>query len=104
MKGTKLPTKDNEEDLEKKLLNLIFAPQCKRININLGASNSSLRNININSEVHASNDVNQGDSPKISSEERSCIENLKETKVPKNCICLDIEIFSPKKGWVNLIE
>ena len=52
----------------------------------------------------ASNDVNQGDSPKISSEERSCIENLKETKVPKNCICLDIEIFSPKKGWVNLIE
>ena len=35
----------------------------------------------------ASNDVNQGDSPKISSEERSCIENLKETKVPKNCIC-----------------
>ena len=48
----------------------------------------------------ASNDVNQGDLPKISSEERSCIENLKETKVPKNCICLDIEIFSPKKGWV----
>ena len=52
----------------------------------------------------ASNDVNQGDSPKISSEERSCIENLKETKVPKNCICLDIKKFSLKKGWVNLIE
>ena len=45
----------------------------------------------------ASNDVNQGDSPKISSEERSCIENLKETKVPKNCIYLDIEIFSEER-------
>ena len=45
----------------------------------------------------ASNDVNQGDSPKISSEERSCIENEKETKVPKNCICLDIEIFSEER-------
>jgi len=95
VKGTKIPTKDNEEDFEKELLNIYsFAPQCKSIN---GASNPSLRNINLN-------DVNQVDSPKVSSEERSCIENLKETKVPKNCICLDIEIFSPKKGWVNLIE
>ena len=71
MKGSKIPAKDNEDDFEKEL-------------------------------PLASNDVNQGDSPKISSEERSSIENLKETKVPvpKNCICLDIEIFSPKKGWV----
>ena len=45
----------------------------------------------------ASNDVNQGDSPKISSEEISCIENEKETKVPKNCIYLDIEIFSEER-------
>ena len=81
MKGSKLPAKDKEDDYEKEL-----------------------RIINVNLKVHASNDVNQGDLPKISSEERSCIENLKETKVPKNCICLDIEIFSPKKGWVNLIE
>ena len=52
MKGSKIPAKDNEDDLKKE-------------------------------QPLASNDVNQGDSPKISSEERSCIENLKETKVPK---------------------
>ena len=66
MKGSKIPTKDNEEDFEMELL-------------------------------LASNDVNQGDSPKISSEKISCIENEKETKVPKNCIYLDIEIFSEER-------
>ena len=97
MKGTKLPTKDNEEDFEKKLLNLIFAPQCKSININLGASNSSLRNININSKVHASKDVNQGDSLIVSSEERSCIENVKETKVPKIAFAWILKYFLREK-------
>ena len=84
MKGTKIPTKDNEEDFEKELLNIYsFAPQCKSIN---GASNPSLRNINTNLKVYALNDVNQVDSPKVSSEERSRIENVMETKVPKNSI------------------
>ena len=74
MKGSKLPAKDKEDDFEKEL-----------------------RIINVNLKVHASNDVNQGDSPKVSSEEISCIENEKETKVPKKCICLGIEIFSEER-------
>ena len=97
MKGTKLPSKDNEEDFEKKLLNLIFAPQCKSININLGASNSSLRNININSKVHASKDVNQGNLPIVSSEERSQIENVKEIKVPKIAFAWILKYFLREK-------
>ena len=96
MKGTKIPTKDHDEEL----LNInIFAPQCKNINIDLGASNPSLGNvnININLNVHAANDVNQGESPKGSSDEKSYI-NVKE--IPKYRSSLDIEIFSPQKGRV----
>ena len=98
MKGTKISMKDHEEEL----LNInIFAPQCKNINIDLGASNPSLGNvnININLNVHAANDVNQGDSPKGSSDEKSYI-NVKAIKVPKYRRSLDIEIFSPQKGRV----
>ena len=96
VKGTKIPTKDHEEEL----LNInIFAPQCKNINIDLGASNPSLGNGNINLYVHTRNDVNQGDSPKGSSDEKSYI-NVKEIKVPKNGSSLDLEIFYPQKGRV----
>ena len=83
------------KDHEEELLNInIFAPQCKNINIDLGASNPSLGNVNINLYVHTRNDVNQGDSPKGSSDEKSYI-NVKE--IPKYRSSLDIEIFSPQK-------
>ena len=76
MKGTKIPMKDHEEEL---------------LNININV------NININLSVHAANDVNQGESPKGSSDEKSYI-NVKE--IPKYRSSLDIEIFSPQKGRV----
>ena len=72
------------KDHEEELLNInIFAPQCKNINIDLGASNPSLRNVNLNLYVHTEKYVNQGDSQKDSSDEKSYI-NMKEIKVPKN--------------------
>ena len=55
--------------------------------------------MNINLSVHAANDVNQGELPKGSSDEKSYI-NVKEIKVPKYRSSLDVEIFSPQKGRV----
>ena len=88
------------KDHEEELLNInIFAPQCNNINIDLGASNPSLGNVNINLYVHTENDVNQGDLPKGSYDEKNYI-YVKKIKVPKNGSSLDIEIFSPQKGRV----
>ena len=50
----------------------------------------------INLNVHAANDIDQGDLPKGCSDEKSYV-NEKEIKVPKNASGLDIEIFSPHK-------
>merc|ERR1719300_1595071 len=70
VKGTKIPKKDHDEEL----LNInMFAPQCKNINIYLVASNPRQGNVIVNLNVHAANDVNQGDSPYGSSDEKSYV-------------------------------